>query len=1001
VEGQAVTVHVYVEPSPYTLEISPTTLNQNTPVNVNFTVMQGGAAVGAGKQVVFSANANFRNLPTAAQMTDDNGTFTVTGLTALVSGAQTLAATVEGQDVTVHVYVNPSPYTLEISPTTLNQNTPATAVFTVKQGTAAVDAGKQVVFAANANFRNLPTAAQITNGSGQVTVPSLTALISGHQTLEATVEGQAVTVSVYVNPAPYTLKMAPAALTQNAATFVTFTVEQSGNPVTGKSVTFEANANFRNLPTAGQTTDSNGQFTLNNLAALVSGSQTLSATVEGQIVTVSVYVEPAPYTLEMNPATLDQNVATFVTFTVKQGGSAVGAGKKVAFAANANFSGLPEGEQMTGDNGAFTVNALTALVSGAHTLAATVEGQAVTVHVYVEPAPYTLDLSPTALIKNCPGDVNFSVRQGGSEADAGKQVVFAANANFSGLPESAQTTGTDGAFTVNSLTALVSGSQTLTATVNGQAVTVHVYVNPAPYTLEMTSPAALTQNTAASVTFTVKQGGVAVTTSKRVTFAANANFSGLPESEQTTGAGGAFTVNPLTALVSGAQTLTATVEGQAVTVHVYVNPAPYTLEMNPATLTQNTAASVIFTVKQGGAKVDAGKQVVFTANANFSGLPESAQTIGTGGSFTVNNLTALVPGSQTIEATVEGQDVTVSVYVNPLPYTLEISPATLTRTVATPVTFTVKQGGAAVTTSKAVTFAANANFIGLPESEQTTDISGRLPVINLTALVSGSQTLSATVEGQAVTVAVNVAPLPYELVAYGISGGGDFTSSATATIKVLLLSNGAPCITETATTWSIVSAANYSPALVSGYGSRTTGLAWGASAPATPENALTATTSSSTSPSDGTASISLTDVMGQRTVAVQAKVTIAGQDYTVTQNVPFGNGPLSAFSSSPIGQRKWMQAVADCGGTLPYPLEDGYHSYTELHNAPDLEAVSKGVGKGAAFAAGWHTVGTDRSYWTGTSRKSDSYASYVNLDTGLSSWNNAGTYARPVAVCLH
>ncbi|MDR2075869.1 MAG: inverse autotransporter beta domain-containing protein, partial [Desulfovibrio sp.] len=63
----------------------------------------------------------------------------------------------------------PSVYSLEASPGSLTQNAATTVTFTLKQGETPV-AGKSLTFAANPNFSGLPSGAQTTGASGQITV---------------------------------------------------------------------------------------------------------------------------------------------------------------------------------------------------------------------------------------------------------------------------------------------------------------------------------------------------------------------------------------------------------------------------------------------------------------------------------------------------------------------------------------------------------------------------------------------------------------------------------------------------------------------------------------------------------------------------------------------------------------------------------------------------------------------------------------------------------------
>ncbi|MDR2055485.1 MAG: inverse autotransporter beta domain-containing protein, partial [Desulfovibrio sp.] len=249
----------------------------------------------------------------------------------------------------------------------------------------------------------------VTDGRGEFLVRLDPASLpsDGRVTVTARIGNSEASFTLLGTPAAYTLEMTSATpalpLTQNAAANVVFTVTQGGSPVgAGVSVTFAANPNFSNLPTAAQTTNSSGQFTVTYLKALASGSQTLSATVQGQAVTLSVSVAPAPttFTLEASPSSLTQNAPTPVTFTLKQGGVAVGAGESLTFAASGDFNVLPTGATTDG-SGQIAVS-VTALTIGSQTLSATVDGQSVSVAFTVSPAPatYTLEASPSSLTQN-------------------------------------------------------------------------------------------------------------------------------------------------------------------------------------------------------------------------------------------------------------------------------------------------------------------------------------------------------------------------------------------------------------------------------------------------------------------------------------------------------------------------------------------------------------------------------------------------------------------------
>ncbi|GHU17350.1 hypothetical protein FACS189475_01040 [Betaproteobacteria bacterium] len=399
--------------------------------------------------------------------------------------------------------------------------------------------------------------------------------------------------------------------------------------------------------------------------------------------------------------------------------------------------------------GGYIRGTLSNTVTGPVTVTAQAGDSSATVTLNVIGSAYTLEATPAALTQNTPAGVTFTVKQGGVEVPSGTAVSFTANPNFN-LPNGASTDGS-GQITVANLTATASGTQTVTATVGGQTVSVSFAVTAA-YTLDA-APTALIQNTPASVTFTVMQGGAAVPLGTAVTFAANPDMN-LPSGAQSTDGSGQITLN-LTATASGAQTVTATVGGQTVSVDFTVTAASYTLEASPPNLTQHVTTPVTFTVKRNNVAL-ASTPVSFTPNPDFTNLPSGEQNTNPSGEITVSNLTATASGVQTVSATVGGQTVSVDFTVTAASYTLEASPPNLTQHAATPVTFTVKRNNVALA-STPVSFTPNPDFTNLPSGEQNTNPSGEITVANLTATTSGPLTVSATVDGQTVSVDFTVA----------------------------------------------------------------------------------------------------------------------------------------------------------------------------------------------------------------------------------------------------
>lgn len=256
---------------------------------------------------------------------------------------------------------------------------------------------------------------------------------------------------------------------------------------------------------------------------------------------------------------------------------------------------------------------------------------------------------------------------------------------------------------------------------------------------------------------------------------------------------------------------------------------------------------------------------------------------------------------------------------------------------------------------------------------------------------SGHIVARATVNGKAYEVTVTLEGA-YGLVFASVSGGGNFVSgaSATADITVALQQNGLAYTASAVTvTWSILSSDNSgNPAVTEGFKKRAAGLNWGGTAidPASAGNELSTTATSNTSTRNGQASVQLTDILGERIVKVQARVTIDGVDYTALQDVPFGKGPISVFKAPEGTSKQWSGDNAITGSTTSFPAAEycrgrvtagspdfyahssweriggGYYyaKDSKLPKEGHLSAVSYS-GNGAWAAAGW----SGGNYWTG------------------------------------
>jgi hypothetical protein len=150
-----------------------------------------------------------------------------------------------------------------------------------------------------------------------------------------------------------------------------------------------------------------------------------------------------------------------------------------------------------------------------------------------------------------------------------------------------------------------------------------------------------------------------------------------------------------------------------------------------------------------------------------------------------------------------------------------------------------------------------------------------------------------------------------------ISSGEDFifpqslpkgyqtTAKITAVFKD---SNGAQVtIPDGSVSWTIESVENIAKAWNRAPGDMS-GLSWG-DAEVDGTTAWTSNTVLGAPTSDAT--VYLTDVVGERIVALKAEATIGGAAYSGTAAATFGKGPLSVFTTPPVVGKQWARSAGN------------------------------------------------------------------------------------------
>ena len=932
--------------------------------------------------------------------TDANGTFTIKPVATTLGTQATAEVLVDGKQAQAFISVTGATYGLYADPASLTRYEPTDVTFTLKTTKGTPVPGVSVSFTANDKL-GLSSQTQTTDASGQIQNVSLTAIENGQQTVAVTVDGQTPSVDFTVSQGGFKLEANPSSLLQHEQQNVTFTLKTTkGTSVPNVSVTFVANADL-GLTAVTKTTDGSGQIQDVSLTPVKDGQQTVTFTVDGQTETSSITVTSATYDLSVSPQTLIQHVGTDVTFTIKRNNKTV-SGLAVTFAANPDL-GLSAGTRNTDASGQITLN-LTPTATGAQTVQVTVDGKTLTTQLQVDPPSYSLETSDS-LSQYDSGDVTFTVKRNG-QIVSGLSVVFTANADL-GLSAVTKTTNSSGQVTVTGLKSATAGQKTVEVTVDrlGKADT-KLTVAEASFILTTVSQTLTRHEPGGSAEFRITtQAKGSPVPDTQVSIAANSVLGMSSAANLRTDSDGKFTLGNLTPTLSGAQTVTATVNNKSVQGSVTVAKAQYQLAITSSTnpIQHEPNQTVTFKLTTTNGHPASNVQVTFASNSNISGLT-GPYTTQADGSFTVSTLTVKARTAQQVSVNVDTNEGSANTRLNVTPAQYKLSTSdTLIQYEPGNVTFTLVTSYDTKVPGLKATFTNNSNF-NLPTDTQTTGANGQFTA-TLTATGSGDLPIAVTVDdGGTADMSLHVKEVTLGIT--NVTGGGEFVSgkSTTATFTAQMLADGEPYTytsTPSQVTWNLGTVDN-SPnkAVMDSHKTKKTGLAWGTNAPGSSAgDELTSSTTSTLSGSTG-AQIQLTDIMGQRKVTMEAEVSMYGQKFSGTKEFTFGAGPLSVFAGVPKGTMTWLDAVSACGGTGDLNTA-GYQRSTNLPTEEQLKAVSS-TGNYAYLAAGWPDDGNGFGwfcYWTGEADGYGSDARGVDLDRGYDSWDYAA-FDYPVAVCL-
>ena len=757
--------------------------------SVKATVTDAQGNLLAGQVVNFSAD-NGATIA-ASGTTGADGTVTMT-LTSTVAGDATVTASINGSSRNVNVTFVADTGTAQIADGALERvindalaNNIATnsvkATVTDAQGNLL--AGQVVNFSAD---NGATIAASGTTGSDGTVTMTLTSTVAGDATVTASINNSSRSVSVTFTADAGTAQLADGALevvdtgaradgetTNSVKATVT---DAQGNLLAGQVVNFSVN-NGATIAASG-TTGADGTV-LMTLTSTVAGDATVTASINGSSRSVSVTfiadastAQIADGALErvINGALADGSTPNSVKATVTDANGNILAGQSVSFSADNGATIAASGT--TGSDGTVTMT-LTSRVVGDSTVTASINNSSESVEV-----TFVADTGTAQIAAGALEVVDTGARADGETTNRVKATVTDARGtplpdqvvNFSadnGATIAASGT-TNGAGTITmSLTSLVAGDVTVTASINGSSRSVNVTfvadTNSAQLTVTAdTGEAAAANGTATrTVTATLTDGNSNPLQNQAVSFTVDGGPAFSGEASGTTGNDGTVTV-ALTSTVAGSFTVSGTatdlsLSGSAeVAFTADASTARLIIETSSDTKTANGTATHPVTLKVEDAR---GNPLTSVHNVTLS-VPADGPLFSSNNAATLStstdsngelevSLTSLVAGTFTVSARL-GSSAAVSAQVT---FAADINSAQMTVTADTgeaaaangratrTVTATLTDAGDNPLQNQAVSFTVNGGPAFSGEASGTTDDNGTVTV-TLTSTVAGSFTVS-------------------------------------------------------------------------------------------------------------------------------------------------------------------------------------------------------------------------------------------------------------------
>ncbi len=757
-----------------------------------------------GLAITIAATGTGNTVTQPAAVTDANGQATGT-VASTVTGVKSVSASAGATAITqtTNVTVTPAAIsaalsTLTASPDTISADGGSTTLtVTARDLHGNLVPGALVILASASPGASVQQPSGATDANG-VATGSASSTVSGDKVITVTIGGVAITQTAALHVTAGALSAGASdvsasltALTAGAGTS-TITViarDAHNNPVPGATVVLSAPGTGNTIVQPAAVTDAAGTTT-GTFSSTSRGAKVITAMIDGiaanetAVITISPAAPDGAHTgLTLSDGVIAAAVGTTtVTVVARDEFDNPVPGATVVIAASGTGNTVTQPAAVTDANGA-TTGTVSSTVTGSKTISGTVNGTAITqtrtltvIPDAISSAQSSLTLSTGSIVAGGAGTtVTVTARDANGNAVSGAAVVISATASGNTITQPAATTDANGVAT-GTVAATLTGARTVSATINGIAVTQTQALTVTPGAVSAATstvdaaPASISADGGSStITVTARDANGNVIPGATVVLAATGSGNSLVQPAAVTDANGVAT-GSLSSTGAAAKTVTATIDAVAITDDATVTVTPGAISAAttsvaavPASIAAGGGGSTItITVRDQHANPVPGVSVTLAATGTGNTLTQPSAVTDANGA-TIGSLSSLVAGAKVVSADAGGVAVTQTATVTVTAGAVSGANSSLVSDQSTlsadggsaTITVTVRDANNNPVPGATVVLSATGTGNSITQPAAVTDANG-VAAGTYAGTGAGLHTVSATADGTAVTQTADI-----------------------------------------------------------------------------------------------------------------------------------------------------------------------------------------------------------------------------------------------------